>query len=330
VKAIVQERYGTTGVLALRDLPTPALGDQGVMVEVHAAAVNALDWHTMRGMPYLIRLSEGLRRPRHRIRGVDLAGHVVAVGPQVTTLRVGDPVFGGADGSFAELAVTTAPRLAAWPAGFSAGEAAALHVAGMTALQGLQRAAQVQPGQRILILGAGGGVGTCAVQIAKALGAHVTAVTRTESLALVRALGADEAIDHTAGDFTQGPPRFDAVFDIGGRLAFRKLRRMTARTGCIVVVGAPAGRWLSPASRMLKAAVLSPLVSQRIVPFLSANDQTSLARLAAMAAAGQVRPPIDRCFNLDEAPAAIRYVGEGRARGKVVIAVRAEARRPCV
>ena len=192
----------------------------------------------------------------------------------------------------------------------------------MTALQGLHEKAKLQAGQSVLINGAGGGVGTCAVQIAKWLGARVTAaVTRTENVALVRSLGADEVVDHRTGDFTRGSERYDVIFDIGGNRPFLHLRRVVARKGIIVAVGGPAGRWLAPATRMLKAVVLSPFVSERVVPFLSRNDRASLELLAELAETGQIRPVIDRQFALSETPAAIRYVGEGRARGKVVIQV---------
>lgn len=321
MKAIVQDGYGSPDVLALHEIESPSIDDEGVLVEVHAASVNALDWHATRGMPYLLRIDEGLRKPRHRVRGVDLAGRVVAVGRHVTQLQAGDEVFGGGDGSFAEFTATTEDRLARKPSAFTFEQAAALHIAGMTALQGLRDKAQLQLGQSVLINGAGGGVGTCAVQIAKWLGARVTAVTRTENVALVRSLGADEVIDHRTGDFTCRSERYDVVFDIGGNRPFAHLRRVVARDGTIVAVGGPAGRWLAPATRMLTAAVLSPFVSQRLVPFISTNDRASLALLAELAAAGKIRPVIDRQFALSETPEAIRYVGAGRARGKVAIKV---------
>ncbi len=322
MKAIVQESYGSPDVLALRHIESPTIGDRDVLVEVHAASVNALDWHTMRGMPYLIRMGEGLRKPRHRVRGVDLAGCVVAVGSDITRFRPGDEVFGGSNGSFAEFTATTEDRLAPKPIGFSHVEAAALHVCGLTAIQGLRDKAQLEPGQSILINGAGGGVGTFAVQIAKSLGAHVTAVTRTESVDIVRSIGADEVIDHRREDFTRQGKLYDVLFDIGGNRPFSHCRRVLARTGTLVTVGSPAGRWLAPATRIFAAGALSPFVSQRLVPFISRNDQASLAHLAELAEAGKVRPIIDRQYPLSEAAEAIRYVGEGNARGKVVIRIR--------
>lgn len=322
MKAIVQTGYGSPDVLALREIERPDIGDRDVLVEVHAASVNALDWHSTRGMPYLMRLSEGLRAPRHRVRGVDLAGRVVAAGRDVTRLKPGDEVFGGSNGSFAEYAATTEDRLARKPPGFTYEEAAAMHVAAMTAIQGLRDRAQLRPGHSVLIHGAGGGVGTFAVQIAKWLGARVIAVTRTENVDLVRSLGADEVIDYRAEDFTRRGERYDVLFDIGGSRPFTHCRRVVARGGTIVAVGGPAGRWLAPATRMIKAAMLSPFVSQRVIPFLSRDDHASLTLLADLAAAGHIRSIIERRYALAEAPEAIRYVGSGSARGKVVITVK--------
>ncbi|HVS66867.1 MAG TPA: NAD(P)-dependent alcohol dehydrogenase [Thermoanaerobaculia bacterium] len=272
MRAVVQVGYGTPDVLALRDVEAPRPGDRQVLVRVHTASVNALDWHTTRGMPYLIRGLDGLRTPRQAIRGVDLSGSVEAVGKDVAGFAPGDEVFGGGDGSFAELAVSTPERLARKPAGVTHEQAATLNVAGLTALQALQEAARLQPPQRVLIHGAGGGVGTFAVQIAKWLGAHVTAVTRTESVETVRSLGADEVIDHRSGDFTRRPERWDVIADIGGGRRLGHLRRVLERSGVLVVIGAPAGRWLAPATRMLQAVVLSPFVPQRLAPFFSRSD----------------------------------------------------------
>ena len=320
MKAIVQDAYGSPDLLELREIDRPAVGDDAILVKVHAAAVNALDWHMTRGMPFVVRMAAGLD-PRNRVIGVDLAGRVVTVGKNVTRFKAGDDVFGGADGSFAEYAVTKAERLALKPAAISYGQAASLHVAGLTALQGLRDKARVEAGQRVLINGAGGGVGTFAVQIAKWLGAQVTAVTRTESIALVRSLGADRVIDYRAEDFTRGSERYDVVFDIGGNRPFGEHRRVMAKRGTLVVVGGPPGRWVAPATRLLQALVLSPFVSQRLVPFVSANDREGLELLARLAEAGTIKAVIDRQFALADVPAAIRYVGEGHARGKVTIEI---------
>lgn len=317
----MQDRYGSPDVLELREVAIPVIDDQGVLVQVHAASVNALDWHATRGMPYLIRLGGGFRRPKDPFRGVDLAGRVVAVGKDVTRFAPGDDVFGGCNGSFAEYAATTEDRLARKPPAFSYEQAAALHVAGMTALQGLREKCNLQSGQSVLINGAGGGVGTFAVQIAKWLGARVTAVTRTENIDIARSTGADEVIDYRVEDFTRRAERYDVLFDIGGNLPFSRCRRVVSHNGTIVAVGGPAGRWLAPADRMLKAVLLSPFSRQRIVPFISRNDSASLTMLAEIADAGHIRPVIDREFPLSETPESIRYVGAGRARGKVVIKV---------
>ncbi|HZI65375.1 MAG TPA: NAD(P)-dependent alcohol dehydrogenase [Thermoanaerobaculia bacterium] len=321
MKAVVQVGYGSPDVLHLREVEIPPLGNDKVLVRVHAASVNALDWHVTRGMPYLIRALSGLRTPRDSIRGVDLGGRVEAVGKDVRGFQIGDEVFGGTDGSFAEFTVTTPNRLAPRPAGLTYGEAASLHVAGLTALQGLRDAARLQSGQRVLINGAGGGVGTFAIQIAKWLGAHVTAVTRTESIDLVRSVGADEVIDHRTEDFTRRGERYDVLFDIGGNRPFADCRRALTEKGALVVVGAPAGRWIAPASRLIQAAVLSPVVSQRLVPMISKNDPAGLALLKDLAEAGKIRPVIDREYELSETAEAVGYVGAGHARGKVVIHV---------
>ncbi len=322
MKAIVQDGYGSpSDVLALRDIPTPNVGDKGVLVEVHAASVNALDWHVTKG-PYVLRLMMGLRTPKDPVRGVDLAGRVVAVGPGVTRFHAGDEVFGGTDGSFAEFTVTTEDRLARKPSSFTYAQAAALHVAGMTSIQGLRDKARVQAGQRVLIVGAGGGVGIYAVQIAKWLGAHVTAATRTESVDLVRSLGADDVVDYRTRDFTRSNERYDVIFDIGGHRPFSHLRRVVAPNGTIVSVGAPGGRWIAPASRLLTAAALSPFVGGRIIPLISSNDAATLALLGELAEAGHIRTVVDRQFALSESAEAISHVGAGRARGKVVIRVR--------
>ncbi len=321
MKAIVQEGYGSPDVLRLREVETPTVGDDGVLVRIHAASVNALDWHVTRGMPYIIRLAAGRNTPKDSIRGVDLAGRVVAVGKSVTRFQPGDDVFGGADGSFAEYAATTEERLASKPGGITYEQAATLHVAGLTALQGLRDKARVKAGQRVLINGAGGGVGTFAVQVAKWLGAHVTAVTRTENTNAMRSIGADDVIDYRVEDFTSRRERYDVFFDISGNRSLAECLRVMSRSGVFVAVGGPAGRWLAPASRLLKVVVLSPLVRRRLVAFISRNDHAGLALLAELTRNGTISPVIDRSYDLSETPEAIRHVGEGRARGKVVVHV---------
>ena len=323
MKAIVQEGYGTPDVLKLREVEMPAFGDDGVLVEVHAASVNALDWHLMRGVPIFIRILEAIGAPKYRIRGVDLAGRVAAFGKNVTRFKPGDEVLGGADGSFAEFAVTTEKRLAPKPADITFEQAATLNIAGLTALQGLRDRAQVRASQRVLINGAGGGVGTFAVQIAKWLGAHVTAVTRAESIELVRSLGADEIIDHDAEDFTSSRDRWDVIFDIGGNRPFSRCRRVLEPHGILVAIGGPAGRFFAPAGRLLKAVMLWPLTRRRrVIPFVAKSDPEGLALLAGLVERGTITPVIDRRFALSETAEAVRRLGTGHLRGKVVINTR--------
>jgi NADPH:quinone reductase-like Zn-dependent oxidoreductase len=323
MKAIVQEGYGSPDTLKLREIETPAAGDDGVLVEVHAASVNALDWHVARGVPVFLRLLEAIGAPKHRVRGVDLAGRVTAVGKKVTRFKPGDEVLGGADGSFAECTVTTEKRLAPKPAGITFEQAATLNIAGITALLGLRDRARVRAGKRVLINGAGGGVGTFAVQIAKWLGAHVTAVTRSGSADLIRSLGADEVIDHDAEDFTSRPDRWDVIFDIGGTRPFSRCRRVLDPDGILLAVGGPSGRWLAPATRLLHAVILWPLTRRRrVVPFAAKSDPEGLALLAGLVERGTITPVIDRRFALSETAEAVRHLGAGHSRGKVVINTR--------
>ncbi len=323
MKAIVQEGYGSPDALKLREIKMPAFGDNGVVVEVHAASVNALDWHVARGVPFFIPILEAIGGPKHRVRGVDLAGRVTAVGKNVTRFKPGDEVLGGADGSFAEFTVTPEKRLAPKPAGITFEQAATLNVAGLTALQGLRDRARVRAGQRVLVNGAGGGVGTFAVQIAKWLGAHVTAVTRAASVDLVRSIGADEVIDHGAEDFTRRGERWDVIFDIGGNRPFSRCRRVLQPDGILLSIGGPAGRWIAPAGRLLKAVVLWPLTRRRrVVPFVAKSDPEGLALLAGLVERGTITPIIDRRFALSETAEAVRRLGAGHLRGKVVINTR--------
>jgi NADPH:quinone reductase-like Zn-dependent oxidoreductase len=323
MKAIVQEGYGSPDTLKLREVEMPAPGDDGVLVEVHAASVNALDWHLVRGVPIFIRGLEKIGAPKYRIRGVDLAGRVTGVGKNVTRFKPGDEVLGGSDASFAEFTVTTEKRLAPKPAGITFEQAATLNIAGLTALQGLRDRARVRPQQRVLVNGAGGGVGTFAVQIAKWLGAHVTAVTRAESVDLVRSLGADEIIDHDAEDFTSRRDHWDVIFDIGGSRPFGRCRRVLEPNGILLAIGGPAGRFLDPAGRMLKAVMLWPLTRRRrVVPFVAKSDPEDLALLAGLVERGTITPVIDRRFPLSQTAEALRHLGAGHPRGKVVIITR--------
>ena len=319
MKAIVQDRYGSpTDVLQLKEVDKPVVDDDRVLVRIRAASVNALDWHLTGG---LARMVLGLRRPRIQIRGVDMAGHVEAVGKNVTRFKPGDEVFGSALGTFAEYATTSEDRLVPKPRSLTFEQAAAVPVAGFTALQGLRDKARVKPGQRVLIYGAGGGVGTFTVQIAKSLGAHVTAVTSTENLDLVRSLGADELIDYTKEDFTKREQRYDVLFDIGANRSLTDCRHVLSAKGTLVLAGAGSGPGLAPLTRILKALALSPLVRQRLVPFVAKSRQEDLVALKDLVEARKLSPVIDRQYPLSGVPEAIRYVGTGHARGKVVINV---------
>jgi NADPH:quinone reductase-like Zn-dependent oxidoreductase len=322
VKAIVQVAYGLPNALQLREVERPRIKESQVLVQVHAASVNALDYHITRGMPYLTRVG-GLRAPRDAIRGVDFSGRVEAVGKEVRGFKAGDEVFGAADGSFAEYAATTPERLTHKSSGVTHEQAGCFFIAGLTALQGLRDKARLQAGESALIIGAGGGVGTFAVQFAKWLGAHVTAVTRTENIDLVRSLGADEVIDYRSEDFASGARRYDVLFDISGNRSFADCRRVLAKKGTLVAVGAPAGRWLAPATRLVAAAALSPFVSQTLRPFVAKASATDLALMNELAAAGKIRPVIDREYPLSDTVAALTYLETGRVRGKVIIKIAA-------
>lgn len=321
MKAVVQIGYGLPHSLELRDVEAPRVGGDEVLVKVHAASVNALDYHMARGTPYIVRFS-GPRAPGQNIRGVDLSGQVEAVGKNVVDLKAGDDVFGGGNGSFAEYASAARERLTPKPTALTHEQAAALHVAGLTALQGLRDTARLERGQSVLVNGAGGGVGTFAVQIAKWLGARVTAVTRTENIEMARSIGADEVVDYRTEDFVSRGKQHDVFFDIAGNRPFADCRRVLARKGTLVVIGGPPGRWLAPATRVFQAIALSPFVSQRLVPFLSKNSSADLLLLKELAEEGKIRAVFDRQYSLNDAIEALSYAATGQARGKVIIKVR--------
>ena len=320
MRAFVNRRYGAPDVMRLEELPPPELTDAGVLVRVHAASVNALDWHLLRGRPYLARLSEGIRRPKNHVRGVDLAGVVEAVGKEVTHLRVGDAVFGSRSGAFAEY--VSGRNFVAMPTGLTFGQAAAIPTAGLTALQGLRDKGHLRAGQRVLILGAGGGVGTYAVQIAKALGAEVTAATRTSSLDLMHSLGADHVIDHSTTDLTTAAQRHDLVLDIAGTRSPRELRRLLTPHGTAVLVAPAAGNWAGPITHLVAAGATSLRSKQKIRPVLASVDVTDLQTLADLVVAGKLTSVIDRTFAFDEIPDAVRHLESGGVRGKVVVEIR--------
>jgi NADPH:quinone reductase-like Zn-dependent oxidoreductase len=323
MKAIVRERYGSPDVLELKVVPKPVVDDDSMLVRVRAASINAYDWHMMRGSPYLVRMSEGLRKPKNIAMGVDLAGQVEAVGKNVTQFRPGDEVFGARVGALAEY-VRGGPKssLAPKPAGLTFEQAAAVNMAGTTALQGLRDKGRIQPGQRVLINGASGGVGTFAVQIAKAFGARVTAVCSTRNVETVRSIGADEVIDYTQQDFTRSGQRYDLIFDVAASRSLSDCRRVLAPNGILVMVGVKGGRRMAPiVARLLAGVVYSRFATRKMLPFLAHNSTEDLLVLKELIEAGKVRPVIDRTYPLTQTAEAIRYLEEGHARGKVVITV---------
>ena len=323
MKAIVQDRYGSADVLELTDIDTPVVGDHDVLLRVHAAGAHIGDWHIMTGLPYLIRImGYGLRGPKARVRGTDVAGRVEALGKDVTQFRLGDEVFGTCDGSFAEYATARMDKVAPKPANLTFEQAATVPTSGFAALQALRDKGKVQPGQKVLIIGAGGAVGTFAVQIAKAFGAHVTGVCSTSKVDLVRSLGADEVIDYTRDDFAETGQRYDLILDTAGARSVSHLRRALAPRGTLVIVGAEGGgRWFGGTDRQLRALMLSPFVSQKLRTFISKENGEDLVALKELIEAGKVTPVIDKTYPLSEAPEAIRYLEDGHARGKVVITV---------
>jgi len=321
MKAIVQDRYGSSRVLALRDLEMPAIGDDGVLVQVRASSVNAMDWLLIRGRPYLARLMTGVRAPKRAVPGSDVAGVVAAIGTGVTELRPGDEVFGARAGAFAEYVAGRERNFVVKPANLSFEQAAAIPIAAITALQALRDKGQVQAGQRVLILGAGGGVGTFAVQLAKAYGAEVTAATRTSNLDMVRSIGADEVIDYTRENATRSGRQYDLILDVGGYESIRDLSRTVAPGGTVVLVGAGNANSLAIVLQLLAVALRSRLRGQRMQSLLASVTRADLLVLGELAAAGKIAPVIDRTYPLREAAEAVRYVETGQVRGKVVITV---------
>jgi NADPH:quinone reductase-like Zn-dependent oxidoreductase len=323
MKAIVQARYGSPDVLGLSDIDKPLVGEGEVLVRVHAAGVDQGVWHLMAGEPYLMRvIGFGLRAPKVRVRGRDVAGRVEAVGKDVTRFQPGDDVFGTCnDGSFAEYACSPEDRLARRPVNLTYEQAAVVPVSGCTALHAVRDQGNVRAGQRVLVIGAGGGVGAFAVQIAKAFGADVTGVCSTMKVDLVRSLGADAVIDYTREDFADGRNRYDVILDIAGNRSLSHLRRALAPEGTLVIVGGEGGGEWFGIARQLRALLLSLFVRQKLRSFVSRERQEDLETLRGLLEAGKITPVIDRTFPLSEAPEAIRYLREGRARGKVVIAV---------
>lgn len=319
MKALVQEGYGSADVLRIKDVPRPVLLDDRVLIRVRAASVNALDWHTVHGGAVMRVAGTVMRQKQEPVRGVDVAGTIEAVGKVVTRFRVGDEVFGSSIATFAEYARAREDRIAAKPANLTFEEAASVGVAGYTALQGLRDIAEVKPGQRVLVYGGGGGVGTFAVQIAKALGAHVTAVTGARNIELVRSLGPDAVLEHGRDDVARRAERYDVVFDVAATRSLSDLRRVLAPGGILVLVGADKRGGLAIFARIISALVRARVFGQRIKFFVAKNDLQDLLKLMELIEEGKLRPAIDRTFPLDQAAEAVRYVGSGQARGKVVI-----------
>jgi NADPH:quinone reductase-like Zn-dependent oxidoreductase len=321
MQAITQDRYGPAEVLRLERVERPVPGDHELLVRVHAAGVDPGVWHLMTGLPYPIRLGFGLRRPKVRIRGRDVAGRVAAVGRRVTRFRPGDAVFGTCEGSFAEYACLREDRAVAKPANLSFEQAAAVPISAQTALQGLRDAGAVQAGQRVLVIGAAGGVGSFAVQLAKAAGAHVTGVCSTTKLELVRSIGADEVIDYTREDLASRG-RHDLILDTAGNRRLSDLRRALTPLGTLVIIGGEGGGpWLGGLDRGLRALLLSPFIGQKLRVPISRERAEDLQTLRELIEAGKVTPLIDRTYPLPEAPEAIRHLARGHARGKIVVTV---------
>jgi NADPH:quinone reductase-like Zn-dependent oxidoreductase len=325
MKAIVQDHYGSTDVLELREIdrPVPPVGE--VLVRVHAAGLHRGDWHVMTGLPYLIRVvvpSMGLRRPKVPVRGMELAGTVEAVGANVTRFQPGDAVFGWSEGAFAEYASVPQDQLAAKPATLSFEQAAVVPISGFAALQALRDVGELQAGQKVLVMGAAGGVGSFATQLAKTFGAHVTGVARSGQLELVGFLGADAVVDYTREDVTDGARRWDLIIDTAGHRPLWRLRRALTPRGTLVIVGSEGrGRWLGGFGRNLRAPLLSRFVGQRLRMLASKERPEDLQTLRELLEAGRVTPPVGRTYPLREVPGAIRQLVEGHAGGKIVITV---------
>jgi NADPH:quinone reductase-like Zn-dependent oxidoreductase len=323
MKAIVRDTYGSPELLELRDIDKPEIADDEVLVRVHAAGVGRDVWHIMTGLPYPIRLAGyGLRAPKNPVVGSDVAGVVEAVGKNVTRFQRGDEVFGIGKGSYAEYVCASEDKLAHKPANLTFEQAAVVAISGLTALQGLRDHGRVESEQKVLVIGASGGVGTFAVQIAKAFGAHVTGVCSTTKVDLVRSIGANHVIDYTREDFAEGEQRYDLILDIGGNSSLARLRRALAPRGTLVIVGGETDeRWLGGTDRQLRALMLSPFVGQKLGTFVSSENHEDMLVLKELIEAGKVTPIVDRIYPLSEVPEAIRYLEEGHTRGKVVITV---------
>jgi NADPH:quinone reductase-like Zn-dependent oxidoreductase len=323
MRAAVRDRFGSPDVVGLREIDRPVAADDEVLVRVRAASVNPADWYSVTGRPYVGRAVMGLLKPKSNRLGVDFAGEVEAVGKDVTQFRPGDEVFGGRNGAFAEYVCVREDRAVVLkPANVTFEEAAAVPVAALTALQGLRDKGQIQPGQKVLINGASGGVGTFAVQIAKAFGAEVTGVCSTRNVDLVRSIGADHVIDYTREDFTRSDRRYDLMLDVAGSRSWSECRRVLNPQATLVIVGAPKGnRLIGPLSHIVKVRLAALRSSQKVVFFIAKFNKPDMVVLGELLEAGKVRPVIDRRYELSDTADAFRYMGEGHAQGKIVITV---------
>jgi len=323
MRAIVQDAYGSSDVLRLGEIDQPEIAPNEVLVQVVAAGMDRGTWHSMAGKPYLMRIMGfGFRRPKNRVPGLDVAGIAVAVGSEVTRFKPGDEVFGMSRGSYAEFAAVREDKLARKPAGITFEQAAVVPISAGTALQALRDSGNIEPGQKVLIIGASGGVGTYAVQLAKAMGAEVTGVSSTAKVELVRSIGADHVIDYTRGNYLNGSDRYDLILDIGGNNSLSRLRRALSRTGTLVIVGGEEGGSLTGGfGRQLRAIALSPFVGQRLTMLASKERHTDLEALSPYLENGQVVPFIDRTYPLADVPVAIRRLEAGQARGKIAITI---------
>jgi NADPH:quinone reductase-like Zn-dependent oxidoreductase len=320
MKAIVKDRYGSPDVLRIEEVDKPPLsGDDAILVRVRATSLNAHDWHMLRGKPYVARLGEGFRTPKERRLGLDVAGIAEEVGADVVDVKPGDAVYGSRYGAFAEY--VSGRNMVPMPAGLTFEQAAAVPTAGMTALQGIRDHGALQAGERVLVLGAGGGVGTFAVQIAKALGANVTAVTSTRNVELARSIGADDVIDYSRNDFTRGAQRYDVIVDVGGTVRLSAMRRVLTPDGRVVMVAPQPGQWIGPIARIAGAAITSRMGQRPAKAFLAGVRRDDLLALKELIETGKLRPVIDRTYRFDQIPEAIRYLESGAASGKVVIPV---------
>ncbi len=322
MRAIVRAEYGPPEVLRVIEMERPTPGPDEVLIRIRAASVNPLDWHYMRGIPYAVRLQSGIRRPKDSRLGHDVAGQVEAAGRNVTRFKAGDEVFGTCRGAFAEFACASENSLVVKPQNVTFEQAAAVPVAALSALQALRDKGGIRPGQKVLVNGASGGVGTFAVQLAKGFGAEVTGVCSSRNVDMVRSIGADHAVDYSREDFTRAGLRYDLILDTVGNHSLSDRRRALTKTGTLVLVGgSETGRWLGPLAGMLKAAAQARFVSQKLLPFMARLNRDDLMALHELVGAGKIVPVIDCIYPLSDVPQAIRHLEGGHARGKIVITV---------